>query len=119
MDELDPVAELGPEYDPHGRTRRGRIGVFGVGLDAYWPQFPELKGKLLAHQGMFVDRLREAGFDVVSGGLCDTSQRAFDVGGALRGEGCDLVFCYVATYAPAAVAVPVAQRAGAPVVLVG
>ncbi len=118
MGELDRIADLGPEYDARGRARRGRIGVFGIGLDAYWPQFPELKGKLLAHQQVFVHRLREAGSEVVSGGLCDTSHRAFDVGSAFRGEGCDLVFCYVATYAPAATVVPVAQRAGAPMVLV-
>lgn len=113
------MMQLGPDYDPDGRTRRGKVGVFSVGLDVYWPQFPELKDRILANADTFEARLREAGRQVVSGGMSDTSHRAFEVGSLFRREEVDLVICYVATYAPASTAVNVARRAGVPFVLAG
>ncbi|MGQ9731256.1 MAG: L-arabinose isomerase family protein [Candidatus Zipacnadales bacterium] len=111
--------QLGPEYDPLGRTRSGKVGVFSVGLDVYWPQFPGLKERLLAHAATFAARLREAGVTVVSGGMSDSSHRAFEIGSFFRREEVDLVICDVVTYAPASTAVIVAQRAAVPFVLVG
>ncbi|MFQ6096261.1 MAG: arabinose isomerase [Armatimonadota bacterium] len=105
-------------YDPLGRTRRGKVGAFCIGLGTYWPQFSGLRERLLGHYAEFEQRLRAEGVRVVSAGMCDTSQRAFEVGGQFRLEEVDLVFCYVVTYAPASTAVPVAQRSGAPMVLV-
>lgn len=110
---------LGSEYDPLGRTRSGRVGFFAVGLDTYWPQFPELQPRLMGHIHEFEERLTNAGVTVVSGGLSDSSHRAFEVGSLFRREEVDLVLCYVATYAPASTAVIAAQRAGVPFVLVG
>ena len=114
-----PVLDLGPEYDPLGRTRRGRVGVFAVGLDTYWPQFPGLRERLLCHTESFTSGLHKAGVTVVSGGMSDSSHRAFEIGSLFRREEVDLVICHVATYAPASTAVIVAQRAGVPFVLAG
>gem|GEM_PF-3780103 len=34
-----------------------RIGLFGIGLDAYWPQFPGLKERLEGYIARVADRL--------------------------------------------------------------
>jgi L-arabinose isomerase len=95
-----------------------RIGVFGCGCDFYWHQFPGLRERLLGHQQVFEERLREAGVTVVSGGLVDTSQGAAAAGLAFRQADIDLLFCYMSTYALSSTVLPVVQRAGVPVVLV-
>ncbi|MHB0877102.1 MAG: L-fucose/L-arabinose isomerase family protein [Anaerolineae bacterium] len=95
-----------------------RIGVFGCGCWFYWQQFPGLRDRLVGHQGTFESRLRDAGVDVVSGDLVDTPEMAARVGDAFRREGVSLVFCYLSTYALSSTVLPVAQRAGVPMVIV-
>ncbi len=57
-------------------TRPGRVGVFGIGLAAYWPQFPGLKERLEGYQREVEARLAAMGADVVSVGLVDTAPAA-------------------------------------------
>ena len=99
----------------------GRVGVVSVGHYYYWPQFPGLEQKLLEHAAFFVDRLRErANATIVAAqGLCDTSRAAFETGDFFARQQLDLLFCFVATYTPSAHVLPVIQRAGVPVVLIG
>jgi len=99
--------------------RSGRVGVFSVGHYGYWPQFPGLEEKLLKHTAYFVQQLQERGRATViaAEGLCDTSQRAFEVGDYFARQQLDLLFCFIATYTPSAHVLPVIQRAGVPVVL--
>jgi L-arabinose isomerase len=92
-----------------------RVGVFGIGLAAYWPQFDGLRERLEAYQRGIETRLRERGAAVVSAGLVDTPQTAREAGAALRGV--DLLFVYTATYATSSQVLPVVQAAGAPVVV--
>jgi len=46
-----------------------KIGVFGCGCWFYWDQFPGLKDKLVGHQTVLENRLKEHGVNVISGGL--------------------------------------------------
>ena len=98
---------------------KARIGVFGIGHEPYWNQFPGLKEELEANTRAFEARLESYDVDVVSGGLVDTSTRGREVGEAFRKASVDLLFCFVATYATSAVTLPVVQRAGVDVVLIG
>jgi hypothetical protein len=34
----------------------GRTGIFGIGLAAYWPQFPGMKGRLEGYERAVEDR---------------------------------------------------------------
>ncbi len=95
-----------------------KIGVFGCGHWMYWGQFPGLKERLLEHQTIFETRLREKGFDILSGGMTDDSQSGARIGDYFRRSGVDFLFCYVSTYAISAGVVPVIQRAGVPCVLI-
>jgi L-arabinose isomerase len=96
---------------------RARIGVFGIGLAAYWPQFEGLKERLAAYQRGIESRLRELGAEVVSAGLVDTPQSARHAGALLATAQLDLVLLYTATYATSSQVLPVVQAAGVPVVI--
>jgi L-arabinose isomerase len=94
-----------------------RVGVFGIGLAAYWPQFDGLRERLEGYQRGIEARVEAMGSEVVSGGLVDTPQAAWQSGEALAAAVVDLVLVYAATYATSAQVLPVVQAARAPVVV--
>ena len=94
-----------------------RVGIFGIGLAAYWPQFEGLRERLEGYQRGIEARLGDMGADVVSAGLVDTPQAARQAGAELAAARVDLVLLYTATYATSSQVLPVAQAAGAPVVV--
>jgi L-arabinose isomerase len=94
-----------------------RVGIFGIGLAAYWPQFDGLRERLEGYQRGIEDRLGRMGAEVVSGGLVDTPQAARRSGEDLAAARVDLVMVYTATYATSSQVLPVVQAAGAPVVV--
>jgi L-arabinose isomerase len=49
-----------------------RAGLFGIGLDAYWPQFPGLEDRLKSSLAQVRVRLAAMNIDVVDLGLIDT-----------------------------------------------
>jgi L-arabinose isomerase len=110
-----------PGFPAREACRSGRVGVFAIGHEIYWPQFPGLKERLLRHYGHFVERLSREGTATIlpAEGLVDNSRRAAEVGDQFAREQVDLLICFVATYAPSANVLPVVQRAQAPVVMVG
>ena len=57
-------------------SRKTKIGVFGIGLAAYWPQFEGLKERLEGYQRYVEGRISELGAEVVSAGLVDTAPAA-------------------------------------------
>lgn len=94
-----------------------RIGVFGIGLAAYWPQFEGLKERLEGYQGYVEGRIREFGAQVVSAGLVDDAPGARLAGERFAQETVDLIVCYVGTYATSSQVLPAVQRAGVPVLV--
>ena len=95
-----------------------RIGVFGCGCWFYWHQFEGLKERLIEHQTGFEKRLGAVGVSVVSGGLVDTPQLAAETGDEFRRQDIDFLFCFMSTYALSSTVLPVAQRAGVPMVII-
>ncbi len=98
------------------QREKASIGVFGIGLAAYWPQFDGLRERLEGYQRKVESRIAEWA-TVVSGGLVDDDAKGAQTGDAFLRAGVDLVFCYVGTYATSSTVLPVAQRAKAPVVV--
>lgn len=94
-----------------------KIGVFGIGLAAYWPQFEGLEERLEGYQGDVERRLAEMGTDVVSAGLVDTAPAAQAAGDLFARENVDLIICYVGTYATSSQVLPAVQRRKAPVLI--
>ena len=94
-----------------------RIGLFGIGLDAYWPQFPGLKDRLERQLQSVCDRVARPGVELVNLGLIDTPAKALEAGHRLRREDIDLIMLYVTTYALSSTVLPVVQRVRVPVVV--
>jgi L-arabinose isomerase len=94
-----------------------RVGVFGIGLAAYWPQFAGLKERLEGYQGRVEGRLRALGAEVVSAGLVDTAPAARAAGELFGRELVDLVVCYVGTYATSSQVLPAVQHVQRPVLV--
>jgi L-arabinose isomerase len=97
--------------------RKTKIGLFGIGLDAYWPQFAGLKERLEGYLAIVEGKLHRDGIEIVNLGLIDTPEKAFDAGHAFRAADVDLIFLHVTTYALSSTVLPVVQRAKVPVVI--
>jgi L-arabinose isomerase len=94
-----------------------RIGLFGIGLDAYWPQFPGLEERLKGYIARVEQRLAQPGVRVINLGLIDTPEKALEAGHRFREADVDLIFLHVTTYALSSTALPVVRRAKVPVVI--
>lgn len=110
-----------------------KIGLFGIGLDAYWEQFDGLKERLEGYLNIVENNLINKGCGVsdvgspskshiphaicINAGLVDTIDKAFAAGKLFRTEDVDLIFLYVTTYALSSTVLPVVQRANVPVII--
>ena len=94
-----------------------RAGLFGIGLDTYWPQFEGLRDRLVGYQAGICQRLKGRGLDVVDAGLVDSAEKAQQAGALFRESGVDILFLYISTYALSSTVLPVVQKAGVPVVV--
>lgn len=94
-----------------------KVGLFGIGLDAYWPQFAGLKDKLTGYLATVHGKLERPGVEIVNLGLVDTVDAGLEAGHALREADVDLVFLHVTTYALSSTVLPAVRRARVPVVI--
>jgi len=98
------------------RVRQAKVGIFGIGLEAYWEQFDGLEERLKGYQRSVEERISQWA-KVVSPGLVDTVPKAYAAGERFAEERVDLIFCYAATYATSPQVLPAVQEAGVPVVV--
>ena len=94
-----------------------RVGLFGIGLEAYWPQFDGLKPKLEGYLGQVAQKLGRPGVEVCNLGLIDSPEKAMEAGHAFRRADVDIIFLHVTTYALSSTVLPVVQRAKVPVII--
>ena len=94
-----------------------KIGLFGIGLEAYWEQFDGLKLRLENYISLVHQKLEKSGVEIVNLGLIDTPEKAFEAGRAFRKADVDLIFLYVTTYALSSTVLPVVQRSKVPVII--
>jgi L-arabinose isomerase len=94
-----------------------RIGLFGIGLDTYWPQFPGLEDRLRGYVRRVASKLARPGVEIVNLGLIDSPEKAMEAGHAFRREDVDLIFLHVTTYALSSTVLPVVRRAKVPVII--
>ena len=97
--------------------RTTTIGLFGIGLDTYWPQFKGLKPRLEGYLKEVHRLLERPGVKVVNLGLVDNPVKAFDAGHKFRQADVDLIVLHVTTYALSSTVLPVVQRAKVPVII--
>ena len=94
-----------------------KVGLFGIGLDTYWPQFKGLKDNLLGYQARVRTQLEAFGAEVVDADLVDNPALSRSVGDRFRAENVDVIFLFITTYALSSTVLPIVQRAGVPVVV--
>src|SRR5690606_27294648 len=104
-------------WSGHPMTTPLKIGLFGIGLDAYWPQFAGLKERLEGCVGRVAQKLTRDGVEVVNLGLVDNPERAYAAGREFRSADIDVIFLHVTTYALSSTVLPVVLRAKVPVII--
>jgi len=98
------------------RGSTAKVGVFGIGLEAYWSQFDGLKERLEGYRRHVEEQLGRWA-QVVSPGLVDTAPKAYAAGERFAEERVDVIFCHAATYATSSQVLPAVQEANVPVVV--
>jgi L-arabinose isomerase len=94
-----------------------RVGLAGVGLDTYWPQFPGLEQRLLGYIDQVEAKIAAPARIIVNLGLIDTPAKSVEAGHHARREDIDILLIYVTTYALSSSVLPLIQRAKTPVIL--
>ena len=94
-----------------------KIGLFGIGLEAYWEQFDGLKIRLDGYLQQVQDSMCHIHPHIVNAGMIDTIDKAFEAGILFRTEDVSLIFLYTGTYALSATVLPVVQHAKVPVII--
>lgn len=100
-----------PEY------RQLRIGLAGIGLEAYWSQFQGLEQRLLGYLKQLEQRIGSETRVVVDLGLVDSPEKALAAAHKCRREDIEILLIYITTYALSSTVLPMIQRAGVPVLL--
>lgn len=94
-----------------------RIGLFGIGLDTYWPQFTGLKERLEGYQQRIHRRIERDDVIVVDAGLVDNLEKSYRAAELFRAEQVELIFLYISTYALSSTVLAVVQQLRVPVVV--
>lgn len=94
-----------------------KVGLFGIGLEAYWEQFAGLKNRLESYVKVVAKKIEKYKVQVINLGLVDTPEKAFEAGHLFRQADVDIIFLYVTTYALSSTVLPVLQRAKVPVII--
>jgi len=101
---------------PIRQARRPVVGLYSIGLEAYWAQFPGLRERLVDY-GRFIAGQMGQWADVRNYGFVESECDARKAGEWLNTQNVDLVFCHCATYATSACVLPVHQICKTPVVV--
>lgn len=93
------------------------IGLFGIGLDTYWPQFAGLKERLVGYQESISRRLSAFGIEVANAGLVDNPEKARQTADFFKTRNVEAIFLYVSTYALSHTVLPIAKNVNVPVII--
>jgi L-arabinose isomerase len=99
------------------KTPNFRVGLFGIGLEAYWEQFEGLEQRLTGYIDIVGRNLERYGAEIINAGLVDSPEKAFESGSLFKREDVNLIFLYVTTYALSSTVLPVVRKAKVPVIV--
>src|ERR1700677_716928 len=97
--------------------RHLRIGLAGLGLEAYWSQCTGLEERLKGYLDQVQNKITTDSRTVVNLGLIDTPEKSLQAGHRARSEDIEILLVYVTTYALSSTVLPLVKRAGVPVIL--
>ncbi|WP_312182006.1 hypothetical protein [Pantoea sp. CTOTU46764] len=94
-----------------------KVGLFGIGLETYWPQFAGLKEQLEHYLAVVSRRLRTYNAETVDAGLIDNSEKTEQATQLFSKENVDVVVLYITTYALSSTVLPLVQSLNKPVLI--
>jgi len=94
-----------------------KIGLFGIGLDTYWGQFPGLLEKLKSYQEIISGKLKKLNTEITDAGMVDNPGKAIAAAELFNKSCVDLVILNISTYALSHNVLPLLQRTSAPVLV--
>ena len=97
--------------------KRLRVGLAGLGLEVYWAQFDGLEKRLLGYLSEVELKIASPARIICNVGLVDTPKKAIEAAHFFRCNDIDLLLVYVTTYALSSTVLPLALRAGVPVII--
>jgi L-arabinose isomerase len=95
-----------------------RIGLVAGGLGAYWPQFPDLLPQLRESSRFVSERFAAKDARVIDVGFISDAKEAATAAETLRVADPDLIVIFLTTYLTASMILPIAQRSGAPILII-
>ena len=99
------------------KNNKIKIGLFSIGLDTYWGQFPGLFDRLEGYRKEISKRLGNENVEVVDAGMVDNVDKARLAGELFNKENVSLIFLYVSTYALSSTVLPAVQKVKVPVII--
>ena len=97
--------------------RKTKVGLVGLGLDTYRPQFEGLYARLCGYQDWIASKMFRPDTEVINAGIADNPVKAVDVAEDLKKEDISILFVFISTYALSSTVLPLAQRVKVPVIL--
>lgn len=94
-----------------------RLGIVGIGLEAYWQQFTGLETRLRGYVREVARKLEAPERRVIDFGLVDSMDQSVAAGHALRQEDVDFLIIHATTYALSSTVLPMVRRARVPVLV--
>lgn len=98
-------------------NRKVNIGLVGLGLDTYWPQFEGLYKRLCGYQDQIGMKMSYPDVEVINAGIVDNPIKAKETAEMLQKQDIGLLFIYISTYALSSTVLPLAQQLKVPVIL--
>jgi L-arabinose isomerase len=90
------------------------IGLLGIGLDTYWPQFEGLFERLQGYQQTVFEKLNSGQNRIINAGIVDTPDKANAAAELFCQKNADAVFLFITTYALSHNVLPVVKKVKAP-----
>ncbi|QIZ05405.1 arabinose isomerase [Priestia megaterium] len=97
-------------------VKKARVGLYTIGLQAYWGQFSGLKERLIGY-GKFIETKMSQHGEVYNFGLVDSEGAAKRAGEWFNEKNVDIIFCHSGTYSTSSAILPVHQICKAPAVV--
>ncbi|MDX1284222.1 MAG: L-fucose/L-arabinose isomerase family protein [Draconibacterium sp.] len=100
------------------KSSPAKIGVFGVGYELYWSQFPGLFDELMDKHQIIINKIPAENVEIVDFGMIDSSAKAYEIIKDMQAANLDLVFCNMLTYATSSTFGIIIKTLSAPIVLI-
>jgi len=98
-------------------TRKPKIGIYTMGLKAYWNQFEGLHDRMIEYGSFIATEIEKMDAEVFFYGLVDCEEEGRKCGEYFNEHNVDLVFAHSGTYVTSASVLPVHQICKAPCVI--